>query len=229
MSRQDHNRQCGRIQVQEDGNFCQDYNITLGHSTMYYPQGNGLAESSNKSLTRIIKRLLQDNKKAWHKKLIYALWVDRVTTKKSISTSPFQIVYGADAIFPTSLGPPVRKLLQEQEAEPNDAQRRINQLIHMQQAREQVYDRSQLHQERIKKAFDKHSKQEYFQIGDLVLRWDTRNEDKGKHGKFDHLWTGPFKINTYCGNNAYFLEGLNGECLGWGPVNDRFLKHYLMK
>jgi hypothetical protein len=38
--------------------FYQDYNITLGHSTTYYPQGNGLAESSNKSLTRIIKRLL---------------------------------------------------------------------------------------------------------------------------------------------------------------------------
>jgi transposase InsO family protein len=35
--------------------FCSDYNITLGHSTSYYPQGNGLAESSNKSLTRIIK------------------------------------------------------------------------------------------------------------------------------------------------------------------------------
>jgi transposase InsO family protein len=110
--------------------FFQDYNITLGHSMTYYPQGNGLAESSNKSLTRIIKRLLQENKRAWHKNLIYALWEDRVTTKKSISTSPFQIVYGADAIFPTSLGPPVRKLLQEQEAEPNAAQRRINQLIH---------------------------------------------------------------------------------------------------
>ena len=38
--------------------FYQDYNITLGNSMTYYPQGNGLAESSNKSLTRIIKRLL---------------------------------------------------------------------------------------------------------------------------------------------------------------------------
>jgi transposase InsO family protein len=98
---------------------CQDYNIILGHSMTYYPQGNGLAESSNKNLTRIIKRLLQDNKRAWHKKLIYALWVDRITTKNSISTSPFQIFYGTDAIFPTALGLPVRKLLQEQEAEPN--------------------------------------------------------------------------------------------------------------
>jgi transposase InsO family protein len=38
--------------------FCSEYNITLGHSTTYYPQGNGLAESFNKILTRIIKKLL---------------------------------------------------------------------------------------------------------------------------------------------------------------------------
>jgi transposase InsO family protein len=90
--------------------FCNDYNITLGHSMTYYPQGNGLAESSNKILTRIIKRLLQDNKKAWHKKLIYALWADIITTKNSISTSPFQIVYGAEAVFPTLLGFPCQEV-----------------------------------------------------------------------------------------------------------------------
>eukprot|EP00253_Pinus_taeda_P020351 PITA_20351 len=45
-------------------NFCHQYHISLGHSTAYYSQGNGLAESSNKSLVRIIKKLLQENKKA---------------------------------------------------------------------------------------------------------------------------------------------------------------------
>ena len=49
--------------------LCNKYHITLGHSTTYYPQGNGLAESSNKSLMNIIKKLLEDNKKTWNKKL----------------------------------------------------------------------------------------------------------------------------------------------------------------
>jgi len=30
--------------------FCQKYNIILRHSTAFYPQGNGLAESSNNIL-----------------------------------------------------------------------------------------------------------------------------------------------------------------------------------
>jgi transposase InsO family protein len=44
--------------------FCEQFRINLIHSTPYYPQGNGLAESSNKILIRIIKRLLEDNKRA---------------------------------------------------------------------------------------------------------------------------------------------------------------------
>jgi hypothetical protein len=63
----------------------------------------------------------------------------------------------------------------------------------------------------------------------MVLRWDAINEDNRKHEKFDHLWMGPFRVSTYCGSNTYFLEGSNRECLGWGPVNNRFLKHYLTK
>jgi len=53
--------------------FCNKYHITLGHSTTYYPEGNGLAESSNKSLVNIIKKLLEDNKKTWNKKLVNSL------------------------------------------------------------------------------------------------------------------------------------------------------------
>eukprot|EP00253_Pinus_taeda_P035115 PITA_35115 len=44
-------------------NFCHKYHITLGHSTTYYPQGNVLAESSNKSLINIIKKVSEENKK----------------------------------------------------------------------------------------------------------------------------------------------------------------------
>jgi len=85
----------------------------LGHLTAYYPQGNGLVESSNKSLVNIIKKLLETNKKSWHKKLVNALWADRVSQKKSIGMSPFELVYGVDTIFPTSLAVSVVKMLQE--------------------------------------------------------------------------------------------------------------------
>jgi hypothetical protein len=43
-------------------------------------------------------------------------------------------------VFPSSLGFPVRRLLQEKEAEPNNAQRRIKQLVHAQQMREHFFN-----------------------------------------------------------------------------------------
>jgi transposase InsO family protein len=70
-------------------NFCEQFGITLIHSTPYYPQGNGLAESSNKSLVNIIKILLEENKKAWDSKLKFSLWDDKVTTKRALGVSPF--------------------------------------------------------------------------------------------------------------------------------------------
>jgi hypothetical protein len=124
--------------------FCNQYHIILGHSTSYYPQGNGLDESSNKTMVNIIKKTMQENKNSWHNKLVFSLWADRLNTNRSIGMSPYQLVYGTEAVFPTSLGVPVMKILQEMQAEPNDSQRRINQMIHLQQSREEVYNKTQV-------------------------------------------------------------------------------------
>eukprot|EP00253_Pinus_taeda_P024838 PITA_24838 len=100
--------------------------IQLVHSTSYYPQGNGLAESSNKSLVRIIKKLLEDNKRSWDSKLKFALWADRVTNKKSRGNSPFKMVYGVDVVFPIQLILPVAKFFQEEQDEMIDRVRKYS-------------------------------------------------------------------------------------------------------
>ena len=83
--------------------------------------------------------MLQENKRNWHKNLTNALWVDRVSTKRLISMSAFQLVYGVDTVFPTSLDIPMMKILKESDCEPNDIQRRINQMIHLQKSRDEVF------------------------------------------------------------------------------------------
>ena len=74
------------------GNTMTEFSLKRGfklkYSDNYYPQGNGLAKSTNKNLIWIIKRTVDQNQKNWHKALIHALWADRITKKASISTSP---------------------------------------------------------------------------------------------------------------------------------------------
>ena len=57
----------------------------------------------------------------------------------------------------------------------------------------------------MKNIFDKRNKPDDFRPGDLILKWDARYEDKGKHGKFNHLWKGPYKIEICQGKNTYML------------------------
>lgn len=66
----------------------------LKYSTNYYPQGNGLVESTNKNFIRIIKRTIYQNHRNWHKALTFALWAGKITQKASIGSSPFALVYG---------------------------------------------------------------------------------------------------------------------------------------
>eukprot|EP00253_Pinus_taeda_P020827 PITA_20827 len=171
-------------------------------------------------------KLLEINKKSWHKRLVNALWADRVSQKKSIGTSPFELVYGVDTVFPTSLAAPVVKLLQEAGSEEDPMQRRLNQMVHLEQTREEVFKNTSKLQEKIKKIYDRKAKADKFQLDDVVLKWDARNEEKGKHGKFENLWKGPFKIVAYRGQNAFLLKEMNGEDCPGGPINGWLLKRY---
>ena len=61
----------------------------------------------------------------------------------------------------------------------------------------EVYKKTWVIQEGIKKIYDKRAKEDDFELGGLVLKWDSINEDKGKHGKFDSLWKGPYIIQAF--------------------------------
>jgi hypothetical protein len=206
--------------------FCNKFEISLIHSTPYYTQGNGLVYSSKKCLIKLIKRLLEDNKKAWDSKLKFSLWDDQVTTKRALGTSPFKLMYRKKVVFPSQLALPVAKFFQDYQGEPDNMIRRIHQLVEAQQIRERVMDKAHDCQQRIKRAFDRKRRREDFQLGDLVLKWDAPRHDRGKHNKFEALWIGPFKISKVFSNNTYRLQDLEGEEVSNGLVNGHFLKKF---
>ena len=105
--------------------------------------------------------------------------------------------------------------------------RMINELVEVQQIREKVLDKAQIFKDKTKRIFDRRAKPDEFLQGDWVLKWDTRYEDKGKDGKFDHLCKGSYQVTEDQGNNTYVLQEENDDVLAGGPVNGHFLKHYL--
>jgi hypothetical protein len=59
--------------------FVDSYGIKLFNSSPYYAQANGQAESSNKTLVKLIKKKIEDNPRRWHEVLSEALWAHRIS------------------------------------------------------------------------------------------------------------------------------------------------------
>ena len=117
--------------------YALEIGIKLKYSANYYPHGNGLADSSNKNMIKILKRMVADHHRNWHTALSNALWAIRVTPKAAIGNSPFFLVYGKEDILPPHLFLPSLQLAQSVQEVPCSAmEHRINTLQKLEEDRE---------------------------------------------------------------------------------------------
>jgi transposase InsO family protein len=84
--------------------FTEFMKIKLINSSPYYVQANGQAEASNKVLIMIIKKRIEDNPRRWHEKLSEALWAHRTSRHEATKVTPFELVYGKEAVLPIEIG-----------------------------------------------------------------------------------------------------------------------------
>lgn len=80
--------------------FCDKNHIRSHASTAYNPAPNGLAEAFNKTISKILKKMVAKNKREWSDKLLEALWANRTTVRGPAQEIPFSLVFGVVAVFP---------------------------------------------------------------------------------------------------------------------------------
>ena len=75
--------------------------LGLSHdsSTPYYPQANGQVEAINEALKRMLQRMIGVHKQNWHLILYSALWAYRTSVRNVTRFTPFQLVYGLEAVL----------------------------------------------------------------------------------------------------------------------------------
>ena len=74
--------------------FSKDYGIKLIRCTPFYAQANGQTEASNKVLINILEKMLEDNRRDWHKILSETLWAYRTSKRDSTGVSPYSLTHG---------------------------------------------------------------------------------------------------------------------------------------
>ena len=155
-----------------------------------------------------------------------AVWADRVTVKKAIGAAPFDLVYGINARLPQNNLMSLYKFVQKYDDDiTDDMQERMDELVELYEQRKDATIKNAKLQHQMKYLYDKKAIDRKFEPDDMVLMWNARLEDKGKHEKFDPIWLGPYIIDSNWGDDSYLLKELSEGILEL-PIHGQFLKRY---
>lgn len=90
----------GQFKNKDLKELCKKFRITQHWSSIYYPQGNGQEEASNKAILKILHHTVSKSRRDYHLQINLALWVDQTSIITPTGAMPFTLVYGADVVLP---------------------------------------------------------------------------------------------------------------------------------
>ena len=151
--------------------FAASMGIKILNSSPYYAQANGQAEASNKGIIKLIKRKIDEQPRRWHTTLNESLWVYRMACHGATKVSPYQLVYGHEAVLPWELKMGSRRVMFQDQLTADEysalmkdgledlASHRLNDLINVEP-----------NKARVARWYDKRVKVKNFAQGDLVWK-----------------------------------------------------------
>ena len=103
---------------------------------------------------------------------------------------------------------------------------RLQELELLDEKRQTATDHLKAYQQMMSCSYNHKVKPRTFQVGDLVLKENPRNQqDREKKGKFEPNWLGPYVVIIVYGSEAYKLSMLEGDLFD-EPINSMHLKKY---
>ena len=132
--------------------------------------------------------------------------------QETYRTHTFSLVYGQEAVMPMEYIIPSLRIAQIIEmADIDTMNERLAQLLALEEDRFIAGFHQKVQKAREKAWHDRHVKNKIFQIGDLVLLYDSKFVKFP--GKFKTHWLGPYQIQQVTEGGVVQLSKLNGELL----------------
>ncbi|XP_075478900.1 uncharacterized protein LOC142519755 [Primulina tabacum] len=78
--------------------------ITQSFTFVAYPQANGQIEVVNRIIVQALKTRLHVKEKNWVEELPSFLWAYRTTPRASTQETPFNLMYGSEAVLLVEIG-----------------------------------------------------------------------------------------------------------------------------
>jgi hypothetical protein len=165
--------------------FAESLKIKLLSSSPYYVQANGQAESSNKTLIKLIKKKIEENPKRWHEVLSEALWAHRISKHSATKVIPFELVYGQEDILPMEINLDILRIARQNELSAIDYQNlMLDRLDEVSEERVKVLGEIERDKLGVARAYNKRVKEKSFQVGDLISKILPNGSRSNKFGKW---------------------------------------------
>ena len=160
----------------------------------------------------------------WDSKLLDALWAYWTAYKVTTKFTPFQLVYGQEAILQVELElPSLRIAIDMRLSDEESLQERIAMLERLDEVRTQAYLNMTTIRKWRKTYYDSKMKSKTLTVDDLVLLYDSRFQKF--LGKFKLHWMGPYQVKIPHDNGSFDLVDFEGKTL-LTHINDYRLKKY---
>jgi hypothetical protein len=178
-------------------------------------------------LIKLIKKKIKENPRRWHEVLSKALWAHRISRHGATKVTPFELVYGQEAVLPIEVNLDAYRL-----AKQNDLlavvfhDLMMDNIDEVTDVRLKALKEIEKDKAQVAKAYNKKVKSKSFQVGELV--WKTILPIRSKSnqfGKWSPNWEDPYKVIKIIHSNSYMLETLQGDSLP-REINGRCLKRY---
>lgn len=186
------------------------YEIKHRKTTPYHPRANGQTEKTNGILCKVLTKTISGAGTDWETKLFAALWAYRTAYKVTTHSTPFQLVYGQEAILPIELEvPSLRIALDERLSDTESLHSRLMKLEELDEIRAVALFHMEATQKRRKSYYDSKLRPKCFMPNDLVLLYDSRFNHFP--GKFQVRWHGPYRVIEGFSNGSVQLEDFTGH------------------
>ncbi|XP_073121339.1 uncharacterized protein [Henckelia pumila] len=147
--------------------WCKQMKIEQVFTSVTYPQGNGQVEVTNRTIVQTLKTRLDSARGKWVDELQYLLWSYRTTTRIGTNETPYNMVYGTEAVLPAEIGQESARIIAYG---PDNNKLRAMDLDLIEENRARVVVRLAAYRKRMTRAYNKWVYPRAFQEGDLVMR-----------------------------------------------------------
>ena len=166
-------------------------------------------------------KIVEDNRTHWEQKLPSVIWAYRCAYKTALHTTPFNLVYGLDAILPIEFLIPTLRVAHSLEWHGHELSKRIDELELLGETRARAVLGMYVEKRRQKRWHDTNLRTKEFHKGTLVLVYTLKQHKR----KLKLRGLGPFVINEISPSGSIRLETLDGELMA-NHINGSRLRVY---